>query len=117
MRRWDSEERAAGAGLFQRGALWGHEDGAGVFGFELAYGGSERRGFDDHARAASAGSFIDAAVFVVRPIAKVVGLDLHKTRVARALDDGIAERREGDFREEGEDVDAHKCHSSCASIR
>lgn len=87
--------------------MWGHEDDAGVGPAEGFDGGEEGAGLEEHALAATAEGVIDAAVFIGGPIAELVGVDFDDSGIAGALDDGVAEGGEGDFREQRDDVDAH----------
>ena len=97
-----------GFGLFERFALWRHEDDAGVGGAEFFDGGEEWFRFEEHALASAAKVVVGLAMFVGGPVAELVGVDFDDAGFLGALDDAFAEWGESDLGEEGEDFDFHR---------
>ena len=88
---------AGGGGLIVTMALWGEKNDAGIRTAQRLDRGKERFGAQQHAGPSAKGGGIDAAVFVLRPIAELVDAHIGDPGVARAADDGIIERCKRDF--------------------
>ena len=97
----------SGEGLFEEFSLGGEEDDLGLGLAELADGGEDWFRFHEHSGAAAAEVVVCFFMFSGGPLAEVVGADGDEVGVLGAFDDAFAEWGEGNFGEEGEDVDLH----------
>ena len=88
-----------------------HEDGARLRRAQRFHGLEDGLAFHHHALAAAVGGVVGAAVFVVRPVAEVVGLEGEEPLFLRALHHALAEGCGGDGGEEAEDVYGHAVES------
>jgi hypothetical protein len=78
-----------------------------VFGAEGFDGLEDGLAFENHALAAAVGGIIGGVVFVVGPIAEVMGADCDEAAGLGFAEDAFGEGGGSDLGEEGEDIDEH----------